>query len=138
MSRRMQQIVLRSHPLGAPRAQDFALETVDIPAVNEGQLLLRTLWLSLDPMIRFALDAQPLTGPNRVRIGEPIFGGTVSQVIQSRHADFKSGDFVEGRTGWREYAAIDPQRVPLRNIDPRPAPLRSEARRVGNGGVRTG
>src|SRR3546814_3322181 len=71
----------------------------------------------------FALDAQPLTGPNRVRIGEPIFGGTVSQVIQSRHADFKSGEFVEGRTGWREYAAIDPQRVPLRKIDPRIAPL---------------
>ena len=119
----MQQVVLRAHPAGAPRAEDFALESVAVPDARDGEVLLRTLWLSLDPMIRFALDETPLTGPNRVRIGEPVFGGTVSQVVQSKHAGFKAGEFVEGRTGWREVAAIDPQRVPLRKIDPHGAPL---------------
>lgn len=119
----MQQVVLHAHPVGAPRAEDFALESVARPVACDGEVLLRTLWLSLDPMIRFALDATPLTGPNRVRIGEPIFGGTVSQVMQSNHADYRIGDFVEGRSGWREYAAIDPKRVPLRKLDASIAPL---------------
>lgn len=119
----MRQVVLRSHPVGAPCAGDFVLESVDVPALPEGQVLLRTLWLSLDPMIRFALDEKPLTGPNRVRLGEVVYGGAVSQVVESRAAGFAAGDFVEGRTGWREFAAIDPKAVPLRKLDASLAPL---------------
>ena len=123
MKGRMKQVVLLAHPAGEPRAEDFAIETVDIPTPATGQVLLRTLWLSLDPLIRFALDPVPMTGPNRVRIGEPVYGGTVSQVVSTNHAGFACGDFVEGRTGWREYAAIDPATTPLRKIDPALAPL---------------
>lgn len=119
----MKQVVLRAHPAGAPRAEDFAVETVDIPKSGAGQVLLRTLWLSLDPLIRFALDPVPLTGPNRVRIGEPVYGGTVSQVVTTNNADFAVGDFVEGRTGWREYAAINPSGTPLRKLNAAVAPL---------------
>jgi len=119
----MKQVVLRAHPRGEPRAGDFAVETVDVPAAGDGQVLLRTLWLSLDPMIRFALDEKPLTGPIRVRIGEPVYGAAASQVVQSHHPDFAAGDFVEGRSGWREYAAIDPKATPLRKLDPTLAPL---------------
>jgi NADPH-dependent curcumin reductase CurA len=119
----MKQIVLRSHPQGVPRADDFALETIPRPSLRPGEVLLRTLYLSLDPLIRFALDEKPLTGPNRVCIGEPIYGGTVSQVVESNAGGFLKGDCVEGRTGWREYAAVDPKSIPLRKIDPNIAPI---------------
>lgn len=119
----MQQVVLRAYPQGEPRAEDFAVETTDIPAIGPGQVLLRTLWLSLDPLIRFTIDPTPLTGPNRVRIGEPMYGGTVSQVIATDSPRIAVGDFVEGRTGWREFAALDPSAVPLRKVDSQVAPL---------------
>lgn len=122
-SQTMRQVVLRAHPVGEPRAEDFALESVAIPTPAEGQVLLRTLWLSLDPMIRFALDEKPMTGPNRVRIGEPVFGGAVSQVVVSNHPDYSAGQYVEGRSGWREYAAVDPKATPLRKVDASLAPL---------------
>jgi NADPH-dependent curcumin reductase CurA len=123
MNGRMKQVVLRAHPQGEPRPEDFAIESVDIPVPASGQVLLRTIWLSLDPMIRLSLDAVPLTGPSRVRIGEPVYGAAVSQVMASSNAGFAIGEFVEGRTGWREYAAIDPSLTPLRKIDPQAAPL---------------
>lgn len=123
MTATMRQVVLRAHPEGEPRADDFALESVAVPAPADGQVLLRTLWLSLDPMIRFALDEKPMTGPNRVRIGEPVFGGAVSQVVASKHPDFSAGQYVEGRSGWREYAAVDPKTTPLRKVDASLAPL---------------
>ncbi|HKY90916.1 MAG TPA: NADP-dependent oxidoreductase [Nevskiaceae bacterium] len=119
----MRQVVLRAHPVGLPRADDFAVESAPIPEAGEHPVLLRTVWLSLDPMIRFALDEKPLTGPNRVRVGDVVYGGAVSQVVASRDAAFAPGDFVEGRTGWREYAAVDPKATPLRKIDPSLAPL---------------
>jgi NADPH-dependent curcumin reductase CurA len=119
----MKQVVLRTRPAGNPRPQDFALESVAVPAAGPGELLLETLWLSLDPLIRFTLDEKPLTGPNHVRIGEPIYGGTVSRVVQSNDPRFVVGDFVEGRTGWREYAVVDAAKLPLRKVDPTAAPL---------------
>lgn len=119
----MRQVVLRAYSKGQPRAEDFALETVAIPTPAEGEVLLRTLWLSLDPLIRFALDDKLITGRVSVRIGEPIYGGTVSQVVQSKHADYAVGDFVEGRSGWREYAAVNPAAIPLRKVDASIAPL---------------
>jgi NADPH-dependent curcumin reductase CurA len=119
----MRQVVLKSHPTGEPRAEDFAIETVAIPAAADGEVLLRTLWLSLDPLIRFTLDEKLLTGRAHVRVGEPLYGGTVSEVVASNHPDYAVGDFVEGRTGWREYAAVDPKTTPLRKVDAQLAPL---------------
>lgn len=127
----MKQVVLRAHPQGQPRVDDFAVETVDVPPPGADQVLLRTLWLALDPLIRFALDETPMTGPHRVRIGEPVYGGTVSQVVASNHANFVAGEFVEGRTGWREYAAVDPATTPLRKLDPAIAPLSTALGVVG-------
>jgi NADPH-dependent curcumin reductase CurA len=119
----MKQVVLRAHPVGEPRASDFSVETVEMARPGDGQVLLQTRWLSLDPLIRFALDEKILTGRARVNLGEPIYGGSVSNVVESRHADFAVGDVVEGRTGWREFAAVDPKLTPLRKIDPGLAPV---------------
>ena len=72
-----------------------------------------------------------MTGPNRVRIGEPVYGGAISQVVSSNHANFAVGDYVEGRTGWREYAAVDVATTPLRKLDPELAPLSTALGAVG-------
>ena len=119
----MKQVVLRTRPPGNPRPQDFALESVAVPTAGPGELLLETVWLSLDPLIRFTLDEKPLTGPNHVRIGEPIYGGAVSRVVMSNDPRFAVGEIVEGRTGWREYAVVDTTKLPLRKLDPTAAPF---------------
>lgn len=119
----MKQVVLRAHPDGTPQPDDFTLEEVAVPQPGDGEILLKTLWLSLDPLIRFALDEKTLTGRARVGLGEVVYGAAVSQVMESGHPDYPVGTFVEGRTGWREFAAIDPQRLPLRRIDASVAPI---------------
>jgi NADPH-dependent curcumin reductase CurA len=119
----VKQVVLRAYAKGNPRAGDFAVEDVDVPAPGPGEVLLRTLFLSLDPLIRFAIDEKLITGRAHVGLGEVLYGGAVSEVTASHHPDFPVGATVEGRTGWCEYAAIDPVKVPLRIIDPALAPV---------------
>jgi NADPH-dependent curcumin reductase CurA len=118
----MKQVVLRAYAQGEPRAEDFAIETVPIPTPDQNEILLRTIWLSLDPLIRFAIDEKTLTGRTKVQKGDVLYGGAVSQVIASNVDGFSVGDHVEGRTGWREFAAVDPAATPLRKIDPTKAP----------------
>jgi NADPH-dependent curcumin reductase len=127
----VKQVILRSHPNGVPRATDFSVVEAAMPSPADGQVLLKTLWLSLDPMIRLSLDENVITGPTKVRIGDVVFGATVSRVEASRHPDFAVGDYVDGRTGWREYAAIDPKAVPLRKVDASVAPLSTAVGALG-------
>jgi NADPH-dependent curcumin reductase CurA len=117
----MKQVVLRSHPKGSPAADDFELQEAPVPQIDEGEVLLRTLWLALDPLIRFTLDEVILTGITKVKIGDVVYGPTVSEVVETKTIGFAVGDIVEGRTGWREYAAVNPKTLPLRKIDPRGA-----------------
>lgn len=118
----MKQVVLRAYAKGQPRAEDFAVETVPVPTPEPGEVLLKTQWLSLDPLIRFAIDEKLITGRAKVEIGDVLYGGAVSRVEASNVAGFAPGDWVEGRTGWREYAAVDPAKVPIRKVDPAAAP----------------
>ncbi|MCR5867395.1 NADP-dependent oxidoreductase [Aquincola sp. J276] len=100
-------IVLAARPKGRPVASDFRLETVPAPAVGEGQVLLRTLWLSIDPYMRNLMDE---VGPGyapRIEIGAPIVGGTVSRVAASRHPGFQVGELVLAQAGWQELALSD-------------------------------
>jgi NADPH-dependent curcumin reductase CurA len=120
---RMKQVVLRSYPSGEPAAEDFEVQSAPIPQAGEGEVVLRTLWLALDPLIRFALDRKPLTGVTRVDLGAVVYGPTVSEVTASNSQDFAVGDVVEGRTGWREYAAVNPKTLPLRKVDRTIAPV---------------
>ena len=96
-------IVLNSRPFGAPTVDDFRLEEGEVPVPSAGQMLLRTLYLSLDPYMRGRMsDATSYTAP--VAVGDVMVGGTVSTVEISRHPDFKPGDFVLGYSGWQDYA----------------------------------
>ena len=98
--------VLASRPHGAPVAENFRLEEEQISAPGEGQLLLRTVYLSLDPYMRGRMSDQPSYSPP-VEIGAVMVGATVSQVEQSNHADFAPGDYVLGYSGWQKYALSD-------------------------------
>lgn len=122
MTRVMQQVVLRAHPKGEPSATDFDVVQAAVPQAADGEVLLRTLWLALDPLIRFTLDEVVLTGITKVKVGDVVYGPTLSEVVTSNSPDFKVGDVVEGRTGWREYAAVNPKTLPLRRIDTTVAP----------------
>jgi NADPH-dependent curcumin reductase CurA len=98
--------VLKARPHGAPTAEDFRLETVPVPVPQTGQVLLRTLFLSLDPYMRGRMSDGPSYAPP-VAIGDVMVGGTVSRVEVSKHADFKVGELVLGYAGWQDYALSD-------------------------------
>ena len=103
-------IVLASRPNGAPTADNFRLETGAVPAPGDGEVLLQTIWLSLDPYMRGRMsDAASYAAP--VQIGEVMTGEVVGRVVRSRSAEFAEGDLVAGRTGWQEWAVGDRKTV---------------------------
>jgi len=96
-------IVLASRPKGAPTPQDFRLERTDVPTPGEGEVLLRTLYLSLDPYMRGRMSEAPSYAPPTA-IDDVMVGGTVCRVVASRHPKFAEGDLVLGGSGWQDYA----------------------------------
>lgn len=114
-------IVLAARPRGEPSADDFRLEHVPLPVPGEGQVLLRNRYLSLDPYMRGRMNAgRSYAKP--VELGEVMEGGTVSEVIDSRHPDFRTGDMVLAHGGWQTHAVAD-GRTLQRRLDARTAPL---------------
>jgi NADPH-dependent curcumin reductase CurA len=102
-------VVLAARPRGLPTPRDFRLDEAAVPMPNDGQVLLRTLYLSLDPYMRQLMDEiGPIYAPS-VRLGEPMAGGTVNRVVTSKHLQFRTGDLVLGNTGWQDYALSDGQ-----------------------------
>lgn len=101
-----QRIVLASRPVGEPTQANFSIQSVDLPALEEGQLLLKTVYLSLDPYMRGRMsDAPSYAAP--VEIGEVMVGGTVSQVLDSKHPKFQKGEWVLSGNGWQSHAIVD-------------------------------
>jgi NADPH-dependent curcumin reductase len=119
-NRTNRKIVLASRPEGAPQPSNFRLEQSPAPEPRDGQVLLRTLWLSLDPYMRGRMSAAR-SYAKPVEVGEPMVGGTVNEVVASKHADFKPGDVVLGYAGWQDYAVSDG--TGLRKLDARRAPV---------------
>ena len=100
------QIQLASRPVGAPTAANFTLATTAVPAAGPGQLLLRTVYLSLDPYMRGRMsDAASYAAA--VGVGATMVGATVCRVQSSNHAGFAVGDWVLAYTGWQDYAVSD-------------------------------
>jgi NADPH-dependent curcumin reductase len=97
------QILLASRPVGEPVPDNFRLVELDIPQPGPGQMLLKTIYLSLDPYMRGRMNAAKSYAPP-VEIGEVMEGRTVAQVIQSNLADYKTGDILFAPIGWQEYA----------------------------------
>ncbi|WP_114764895.1 NADP-dependent oxidoreductase [Vibrio rhodolitus] len=95
-------IVLASRPVGAPVEENFRLEDAARPSPNNGEMLLRSVYLSLDPYMRGRMsDTKSYADP--VELDEVMVGGTVCQVVESKHADFEQGEWVLAYTGWQDY-----------------------------------
>ncbi|MEZ9425971.1 NADP-dependent oxidoreductase [Vibrio lentus] len=94
-------IVLASRPVGAPTQDNFRLETVTAPTIKDGEMLLRSVYLSLDPYMRGRMsDAKSYADP--VAIDEVMVGATVCQVEESNNSDFEVGEWVLAYTGWQD------------------------------------
>ena len=99
-------IVLASRPQGAPNQDNFRLENAEIPTAHAGQVLLRTVYLSLDPYMRGRMNDTPSYAPP-VAIGAVMVGGAVCRVMESQHPDFAVGDWVLANSGWQDYCVSD-------------------------------
>ena len=101
-----QRVVLNSRPIGKPIVDNFRIEELPPSVPNDGQMLLKTLFLSLDPYMRGRMsDATSYAAP--INVGQTMVGGTVSRVISSRHPGFNEGDLVVGMSGWQRFAVSD-------------------------------
>src|SRR2546430_5902040 len=132
MSQSAKRVVLVSRPVGEPKASDFRLEEYAAPTPGEGQVLLRTIWLSLDPYMRGRMsDGPSYAAP--VPIGGVMEGGTVSEVIASNNPGFAKGDIVLSRAGWQTHALSDGK--DLRKIDAKLGPISTAVGVLGMPGM---
>jgi len=129
-----QQIVLASRPQGEATADNFRLVEAPLPALAEGQVLVRHHYLSLDPYMRGRMnDAKSYAAPQP--LGEVMIGGTVGEVVDSRHPGYAAGDAVVGMGGWQLYSVVDGGAAGmLRKVDTR-LPLSAYLGAVGMPGV---
>ncbi len=99
-------IVLAARPHGAPVPENFRLENAPVPDPAQGQILLRTVYLSLDPYMRGRMSKAP-SYAEPVKINEVMVGATVCRIETSRHADYEQGEWVLAYSGWQDYALSD-------------------------------
>ena len=129
------QILLASRPQGEPTVDNFKLVEQPVPALAEGQVLVRNHFLSLDPYMRGRMNegksyAQPQP------LNEVMIGGTVGEVVESKNSHFKVGDKVVGMGGWQQYQLVDAnQRGVLQKVDTTHVPLSAYLGAVGMPGV---
>ena len=125
-------ILLKSRPVGFPTEDDFQIMESVIPEPEEGEILVKVEWLSLDPYMRGRMnDAKSYASP--VEIGEVMVGGAAGRVINSRSPAFSVGDAVEGRLGWQKYALSDGSGV--RKVDESLGPLQTSIGILGMPGL---
>jgi NADPH-dependent curcumin reductase CurA len=125
-------ILLASRPTGWPDASNFNLVSEPVPEPGAKEVLVRALWLSVDPYMRGRMSAAK-SYAKPVEVGEVMTGGVVGQVAKSNHPAFKPGDIVEGSLGWQDYALADA--ALLRKIDPRLAPIQTAVGILGMPGM---
>jgi NADPH-dependent curcumin reductase CurA len=126
------QVTLAARPVGEPKESDFALVESAIPKPAEGEVLVRTLWLSLDPYQRGRMsEARSYARP--VELGEVMTAQTVGEILESRSSRFAPGDVVMGPFGWQEYAVAPAHQ--LRRVDPSVAPVSTALHVLGMTGL---
>jgi NADPH-dependent curcumin reductase CurA len=105
---------LKSRPSGMPTSDNFELKDIDLPPVGDGQVRVRNLWLSVDPYMRGRMnDVKSYVPP--FELGEPLEGGAIGEVVESKAEGFAPGDLVQHMAGWRDEAV-----VPARGVNKLP------------------
>jgi NADPH-dependent curcumin reductase CurA len=120
MATQNRQVLLRRRPTGMPVPEDFTIADGPVPEPAAGEVLLRGLYLSLDPYMRGRLSAAR-SYAKPVEVGAVIEGRVVGEVVRSEHADFRPGEFTYGGYGWQLYSAVPGAQ--LMKLDPAEAPL---------------
>lgn len=130
-----QQIHLVSRPQGEPTHDNFRLVEAPVPALQDGQVLVKHHWLSLDPYMRGRMnDGKSYAQPQP--LDAVMIGGTAGEVVESRHPGYAAGDKVVGMGGWQQYSVVDgEQRGMLRKVDTTHVPLSYYLGAVGMPGV---
>ncbi|ASI67669.1 MULTISPECIES: NADP-dependent oxidoreductase [Diaphorobacter] len=132
---RNQQILLDNRPQGEATVDNFRLVTTDTPALQDGQVLVRHHYLSLDPYMRGRMNDSKSYAASQP-LGEVMIGGTVGEVVESRHPAYAVGDKVVGMGGWQEYSVADGNTPGmLRKVDTTHVPLSAYLGAVGMPGV---
>ncbi|QDL37641.1 NADP-dependent oxidoreductase [Rhodoferax sediminis] len=129
------QILLDNRPTGEAVASNFKLVSSETPALQDGQVLVRHHYLSLDPYMRGRMnDSKSYAAPQP--LGQVMQGGTAGEVVESKNAKFSLGDKVVGFGGWQEYSVVDAGQVGmLRKVDTAHIPLSAYLGAVGMPGV---
>ena len=130
-----QQILLDNRPKGEASVGNFKLIRQETPALQDGQVLVRHHFLSLDPYMRGRMnDSKSYAAPHP--LGTVMIGGTVGEVVESRHPKFAVGDKVVGMGGWQEYSVVDANQLgAVRKVDTTHVPLSHYLGAVGMPGV---
>lgn len=132
---RNQQIVLDNRPQGEAVASNFKLVATDTPTLQDGQVLVRHHYLSLDPYMRGRMNESKSYAASQA-LGEVMIGGTVGEVAESKHPKYAVGDKVVGMGGWQEYSVVNAdQPGALRKVDTTHVPLSHYLGAVGMPGV---
>lgn len=100
-------IVLNARPVGRPIPSHFRLAEQSMPTPSEGEVLMQTLYLSLDPYMRNLMDEKGPGYAPSIALGSTMVGGTVSRIVESRHPGFRVGELVLANAGWQDYAVSD-------------------------------
>ncbi|MBL8480756.1 MAG: NADP-dependent oxidoreductase [Rhodocyclaceae bacterium] len=132
MSDRNQQVVLAERPQGRVSTKHFRLVDAPLPQPREGQVLVRNLWLSLDPYMRWRMNEGP-SYAEPVELGAVMVGATVGEVVVSHHPAFRAGDHVTGNLGWQSHAVAAASQ--LRALDNHNLPLQAYLGVAGMPGV---
>ncbi|MGG1631936.1 NADP-dependent oxidoreductase [Rossellomorea sp. NRS-1567] len=129
---KQQQIQLVARPEGMPVKEDFNFKEIEVPKPSKGQVLVKTLYLSVDPYMRGRMsDAKSYVEP--FQLNEALAGGGVGEVVESESEHFQKGDFVVGMLPWQEYSLANEKQV--RSIDPNVAPISTHLSILGMTGL---
>jgi NADPH-dependent curcumin reductase CurA len=109
-SRVNRQVRLRSRPSGIPQPENFEIVEAPVPEIPDGQVLVRNIYLSVEPAMRGWVSAVP-NYSEPVALGSVMRSLAVGRVEQSRHRDFQAGEYVTGMFGWQDYAAVARQAI---------------------------
>ncbi|MFY8201574.1 MAG: NADP-dependent oxidoreductase [Pirellula staleyi] len=127
-----QQIVLASRPEGIPKPSNFRMSTAKITPIADGEFLVNNKWMSVDLYMRGRMkDSDSYVPP--FKIDEPLEGGCIGEVVESRSPDFNEGDMVLGNLGWREYWKSSGEGVTI--IAPNLAPVQAYLGALGMTGM---
>ena len=117
-------VILSRRPIGEIRDGDLTLVSSEVPSIDDGEILIQVLWLSLDPYMRPLMnDSKSYANP--MSIGGVIYGESVGRVIESKADHYAVGDTVTSHTGWQEYCIFDGDQPTIHKIDPDGVPLQA-------------